>query len=52
MTKTCSFKSLITISVMDYWCLFGVCLPAGRQGIWGLEFNSIPRFEWHRERFW
>jgi hypothetical protein len=27
---------------IGYWNLFGVCLPAGRQGIWLLEFNFLP----------
>lgn len=40
MTKTLKMTTYVTGYLeFGYWILFGYCLPAGRQGIWLLEFN-------------
>jgi len=31
------------IWIFENWKLFGICLPAGRQGIWLLEFVQLFR---------
>jgi hypothetical protein len=44
LTISCVWKEVLVSWSLGNWNLFGACLPAGRQGIWLLEFLINPSY--------